>query len=82
LGAGVLILLVAALAMAATTLAADPTVAPTVLPSPVLIDPLDPRAGAGASSVGAPLTALVAVVAVGLLAAVATYGFVRLTARR
>jgi hypothetical protein len=48
-------------------------------PSPVLIDPLDPRAeGEGPGVVGAPLVAALAVIAIGLLAVVATAVYVRL----
>jgi hypothetical protein len=57
--------------------AADPTSSP-----PMLIDPLDPRAGEGASLVGAPLLALLVVVGVGILAAAATVTYVRLASRR
>jgi len=48
----------------------------------MLIDPLDPRAGEGASLVGAPLLALLVVVGVGILAAAATVTYVRLASRR
>ena len=52
-------------------------------PSPVLIDPLDPRAeGEGPGLVGDPLLALAFVLALGLLAAGAAALFVRLTRRR
>ena len=61
-----------------TALAADPTPGPSGL----LIDPLDPRAGAGANRVGAPLLALVAVIGIGLVAAVATAFYVRVTRAR
>lgn len=54
---------------------------PTPQPSPVLVDPLDPRAGAGANQVGAPFLALLVVVGAGIAAAAATYGYVRLSAR-
>lgn len=69
------------LSTAAPVLGADPT--PTVSPaaSPVLIDPLDPRAGEGASRAGAPLLAVVLVVGVGAAAVVATYAFVKVTGR-
>lgn len=63
---------------AAIVLAADPS----PLPSPVLIDPLDPRAGAGANRVGTPLLAIVVVVGAGLLAFAATALYVRLTRGR
>jgi hypothetical protein len=86
--------LVAGLALADPVLAASPaasplpTPLPTPVPSPasspgpVLIDPLDPRAGAGASMVGAPLLALLVVVGAGIAVAIATFAYVRLTARR
>ena len=48
----------------------------------MLIDPLDPRAGAGANRTGAPLAALVAVIGIGLVAAVATALYVRVTKAR
>ena len=65
------------LLLAHPLLAADPTASP-----PILIDPLDPRAGEGASLVGAPLLALLVVVGVGILAAAATLAYVRLVSRR
>jgi hypothetical protein len=55
---------------------------PTPIPSGMLIDPLDPRAGAGANRVGAPLVALVAVIGIGVVAAVATTLYVRATRTR
>ena len=58
---------------------ADPSPAPS---PPVLIDPLDPRAGAGANRVGAPLLALVVVLAAGAIAAAGTVAYVRVTRRR
>lgn len=63
---------------AATVFAADPS----PLPSPVLIDPLDPRAGAGANRVGLPLVAIFVVVGAGLLAFMATAFYTRLTRGR
>lgn len=63
---------------AATVLATDPS----PLPSPLLIDPLDPRAGAGANRVGTPLLAIIVVLGAGLLAAAVTTLYVRLTRRR
>jgi len=52
-------------------------------PSPILIDPLDPRAeGEGPGLVGDPLLALAFVLALGLLAAGVAAVFVRLTRRR
>lgn len=63
-----------ALLLARTLLAAEA--------SPVLIDPLDPRAeGEGPGLVGDPLLAAVVVLALGLLAAVATAVYVRLVRR-
>ncbi len=74
LGLAVLIL-----ALSATTvLAADPTPAA----SGMLIDPLDPRAGAGANRVGAPLLALIAVIVIGAATAAVTAFYVRLTRAR
>jgi hypothetical protein len=61
-----------------TAFAADPT--PEA--SGLLIDPLDPRAGAGANRVGAPFVALVAVVGIGLLSALATALYVRFSRAR
>jgi hypothetical protein len=69
-------------ALAVSVFAATPTTTPTPAATPVLIDPLDPRAGAGASLIGAPLLAAVAVVVVGVLVAVATLGYARLVGRR
>ena len=74
-------LVLALLCLALTTvtaLAADPTPAPSGL----LIDPLDPRAGAGANRVGAPLVALVVVIGIGLVASVATAIYVRVSRPR
>jgi len=64
--------------LAVTVLAADPTPDPSGL----LIDPLDPRAGAGANRVGTPLAALVAVIGIGFVAALATALYVRVTRAR
>jgi len=61
-----------------TAFAADPT--PEA--SGLLIDPLDPRAGAGANRVGAPFLALVAVVAIGLISALATAIYIRFSRAR
>lgn len=61
--------------------AADPSPAVSPGASPVLVDPLDPRAGAGASTSGAPFLALVVVVATGAVAAAATFAFIRITRR-
>lgn len=46
-------------------------------PSPMLIDPLDPRAGDGANGFGSPLIAAIAVVGLGALAALGTALYVR-----
>jgi hypothetical protein len=72
------LLVVLTVASTVSALAADPSPAA----SGVLIDPLDPRAGAGANRVGAPLLALGAVVAIGVLAAVVTAVYVRLKEAR
>jgi hypothetical protein len=81
----VFLALLLALAMSLPTtfpaLAADPTPAASPIASPVLVDPLDPRAGEGASRVGAPFLALVVVIAIGVIAAGATFAYVRLTRR-
>lgn len=63
-------------------LAADPSPTPTPGGSRLLIDPLDPRAGEGASRVGAPLFALVVVLGLGVTAAAGTFAYTRLTRRR
>lgn len=63
---------------ATTVLAVDPTPAATGL----LIDPLDPRAGSGANRVGAPLLALVAVIAIGFVTAAVTAIYMRVTRAR
>jgi hypothetical protein len=67
------------LAASAATVAAQ---GPTPAASGLLIDPLDPRAGAGANRVGAPLLALVAVLVIGSVAALATAFYVRVTRTR
>lgn len=59
-----------------------PAVALAADPSPVLIDPLDPRAGAGASRVGDALAAIAVVLFVGVGAAALTYLYVRLNTPR
>lgn len=61
--------------------AADPSAATSPGASPVLIDPLDPRAGNGANRVGTPLLAIVFVLGVGAITVVATFAFVRVTRR-
>ena len=69
-----------------TAAAADPSPGTSPgrspVPSGLLIDPLDPRAGAGANRVGAPLLALIAVLATGLAAAAATAIYVRVVRAR
>lgn len=65
-----------------TAAAADPTAGPSPLPTGVFIDPLDPRAGAGANRVGAPLLALLAVLGIGIAAAAATAIYVRVVRTR
>lgn len=81
LAAGVAIF--AATALAAPVLAASPsTFSPSPAPSPVIGLPVDPRAGAGAPLVGAPLLALLFVLVVGVSAVLATVAYVRVTARR
>ena len=73
----------AATVLAGPVLAASPSpLGPSPAPTSVIIDPLDPRAGAGAPLVGAPLLALLVVLAIGVAAALATLAYVRLTARR
>lgn len=75
-----------ALAFAVLILALSATAVQAVDPTPVasgiLIDPLDPRAGAGASRIGAPLLALIAVIGIGAVAALVTGLYVRLTRAR
>jgi hypothetical protein len=74
------------LAALTLALAVIPWLAVAVLaaePSPLLVDPLDPRAeGEGPGIVGAPLAAAVAVIALGLLAAALTLVYVRFSRRR
>ncbi|MDL2334906.1 MAG: hypothetical protein QFC55_02600 [Chloroflexota bacterium] len=73
----------AATALAAPALAASPSpFSASPAPSPVIGLPVDPRAGAGAPLVGAPLLALLFVLVVGVLAALATVAYVRVTAKR
>ncbi|MEP7378314.1 MAG: hypothetical protein ABI725_02000 [Chloroflexota bacterium] len=90
IGAG-LVLLVVAAALAifvnpdvvAHALAASPSpLSPSPAPSPVIGLPVDPRAGAGAPLVGAPLLALLFVLVVGVVAALATLAYLRVTAKR
>jgi hypothetical protein len=73
----------AATALAGPALAASPSpFSPSPAPSPVIGLPVDPRAGAGAPLVGAPLLALVFVLAAGVSAALFTVAYVRVTAKR
>jgi hypothetical protein len=73
---------VVATALAAPVLAASPSLGPSPVPSPIIIDPLDPRAGGGAPLVGAPGLAFIVVLGAGVLAALATLAFVRLAGSR
>jgi hypothetical protein len=66
---------------AASVRAADPSPLASPAASPVLVDPLDPRAGEGASRVGAPAVALIVVVGIGIATAAATIAYVRLARR-
>ena len=72
------------LLVALTTASPTPVAAtdPSPAPSGVFIDPLDPRAGAGANRVGAPLLALLAVIGVGVATAVLTALYLRLVRPR
>ena len=82
---GLFVAVALALAMSlsayAPMLAADPAASPSAVASPLLVDPLDPRAGEGASTAGAPLLAVLVVVGIGLAAGAATYVLVRVTQR-
>jgi hypothetical protein len=81
LAAGIAIF--AATALAAPVLAASPDpLSPSPVPSPVIGLPVDPRAGAGAPLVGAPLVALLFVLVTGVAAVLATLAYVRMTTRR
>jgi len=55
---------------------------PTPIAPPVLIDPLDPRAGESVNVVGAPLLAVVVVVASGALVAAGTIAYVKFSRGR
>jgi hypothetical protein len=59
-------------------LAADPTATSQPAASPVLVDPLDPRAGEGASRTGAPFFALVFVIGLGAVVVVSTVMYTKL----
>ena len=78
----VLLALTLSLFVAPLALAQDASPPSPPATSPVFIDPLDPRAGEGASQVGAPLLALVAVVALGCAAAALTFLYVRVVRSR
>jgi hypothetical protein len=72
--------LVVALTTASTLTAAAAD--PSPVPTGVFIDPLDPRAGAGANRVGSPLLALAAVLGIGIAAAALTAVYVRVARAR
>lgn len=72
-----------ALSLAVLVVASLATAVQAAEPSPVLIDPLDPRAeGEGPGVVGSPLLVALAVVALGLAAAGIAAVYVRLSERR
>lgn len=77
----VLLALILTLVAHAPVRAADPTPAPSPIASPVLIDPLDPRAGDGTNGVGTPFLAIVFVFSVGAMTVMATFAFVKVTRR-
>ena len=77
----VLLALALSAVVVAPGLAADPTPGPTPGASPLLIDPLDPRAGAGASEVGAPFLAVLIVLGAGVVTVAGTLVYVRMTRR-
>lgn len=79
--AAVFLALCLTLAALAPVLGADPSPGASPGASPVIIDPLDPRAGGGASRVGAPFLAMVVVVALGVTTAAATVVYARLARR-
>jgi hypothetical protein len=74
----VLLALALTLLASPVALAQEPAPTPGAVASPVLIDPLDPRAGDSASQIGAPLLALLIVIVAGVAAAGVTYAYVRL----
>ena len=57
------------LVLCGTALGADP--------SPILIDPLDPRSGENAGAIGSPFLAALAVVGLGAISCAATIVFIR-----
>ena len=69
-------------ALAGPVLAASPSPLTSPEPSPVIGVPTDPRAGGGAPLVGAPGLALLVVVGAGLIVALVTLAYVRLTGAR
>ncbi len=81
-----MILLLVATAVCVTLLGGPVAIAfaadPTPIPSPVLIDPLDPRTGDAAGAVGEPLLAMLVVIGSGALVAAATFAFVRISGGR
>lgn len=77
-----LLSLALALIVGGPALSAHPTPSPGPVVSPVLIDPLDPRAGSGPNRLGAPLLALVVVIGAGVAAAGLTYAYARATRQR
>src|SRR5207247_332359 len=79
-----LVLLVASALVVALGIAVPSVLAASPSPSggDLFIDPLDPRTGANASLVGSPLLAALFVIALGVLAAVATVIYARLANRR
>jgi hypothetical protein len=82
---GLLFALLLALTMSfpssAQVLAADPSPQASPVASPILVDPLDPRAGEGANKIGSPLLALVVVLVIGTIAIGATVFYVRMSNR-
>ncbi len=73
---------IVALSMPCVATADGPTATASPGASPILIDPLDPRAGQAASRVGAPGLALIAVLGLGLVAAAGTAVYVVTFQRR
>jgi len=79
--AALVLALALTLSAVAPVLGDDPSSAPSPGASPVLIDPLDPRAGAGTDELGSPFMAVVVVFGVGVLALASTLVYVRMTRR-